>query len=45
MKTITVFGSSQPAEGSKAYEEARRLGRLLAEAGFAVCNGGYAGLM
>ena len=45
MKTVTIFGSSLPAEGSKAYEEARRLGRLMAEAGYAVCNGGYAGLM
>lgn len=45
MKTVTVFGSSLPAEGSAAYLEAQRLGRLLAEAGFAVCNGGYGGLM
>ncbi len=45
MKTVTIFGSSLPAAGSKAYVEAQRLGRLLAEAGFAVCNGGYAGLM
>ena len=45
MKTVTVFGSSLPQDGSSAYTDARRLGRLLAEAGFAVCNGGYAGLM
>jgi hypothetical protein len=45
MKTVTVFGSSLPGEGSAAYIEAQRLGRLLAEAGYAVCNGGYAGLM
>ena len=45
MKTVTVFGSSLPAEGSAAYLEAQRLGRLLAEAGYAVCNGGYGGLM
>jgi uncharacterized protein (TIGR00730 family) len=45
MKTVTIFGSSLPAEGSAAYEDARHLGRLLAESGFAVCNGGYAGLM
>ena len=42
MKTVTVFGSALPAEGSQAYVEAQRLGRLLAEAGYAVCNGGYA---
>lgn len=45
MKTVTVFGSSLPAENTPAYAEGRRLGKLLAEAGFAVCNGGYGGLM
>jgi uncharacterized protein (TIGR00730 family) len=45
MKTVTVFGSSLPGDGSKTYIETRRLGRLLAEAGYAVCNGGYSGLM
>ncbi len=45
MKTVTIFGSSLPAEGTPAYAEARRLGRLLAESGFTICNGGYAGLM
>jgi uncharacterized protein (TIGR00730 family) len=42
---ITVFGSSRPREGSAEYEDARSLGRALAEAGFAVCSGGYAGVM
>ncbi|MBZ5546303.1 MAG: hypothetical protein LAO07_22005, partial [Acidobacteriia bacterium] len=45
MKIVTVFGSSHPAEGSAAYEDARRLGRLLVEGGLAVCSGGYGGLM
>jgi len=45
MKTVTLFGSSLPSEGSPAYQEARELGRALAESGFAVCNGGYSGLM
>jgi uncharacterized protein (TIGR00730 family) len=45
MKTITIFGSSLPTEGSAAYGDARRLGRMLAERGFTVCNGGYRGLM
>jgi hypothetical protein len=45
MRIVTVFGSSLPGEESLAYAEARRLGKLLAEAGFAVCNGGYGGLM
>ncbi len=45
MTTVTIFGSSLPGEDSAAYADARRLGRLCAEAGFAVCNGGYGGLM
>lgn len=42
---VTVFGSSRVAPGEPAYQEALRLGRLLAEAGYAVCSGGYAGAM
>jgi hypothetical protein len=45
MKTVTIFGSSMPGEQSAAYCEAQRLGRLLAETGYAICNGGYGGLM
>jgi uncharacterized protein (TIGR00730 family) len=44
-KTITVFGSSRPREGEADYEDARSLGRALADAGFAVCSGGYGGVM
>ncbi len=44
-KTVTIFGSSMPAEGTQVYDQARRLGRLLAASGWAVCNGGYGGLM
>lgn len=42
---VTVFGSSRPREGEADYEEARALGRALAEKGFAVCSGGYGGVM
>lgn len=42
---IAVFGSSEPLPGSAAYEEAREIGRLLGEGGFAVINGGYGGVM
>lgn len=42
---ITVFGSSRPREGEADYEEARALGRALAQNGFAVCSGGYGGVM
>jgi uncharacterized protein (TIGR00730 family) len=43
--SVTVFGSAQPEPGSAAYQQARELGRLLAQAGFAVINGGYTGTM
>jgi uncharacterized protein (TIGR00730 family) len=42
---ISVFGSSAPLPESEAYEDARRLGGLLAEAGFTVATGGYGGTM
>ena len=45
MKTVTIFGSSIPGEGTEIYRQTQQLGRRLAEAGFAVCNGGYGGLM
>jgi len=44
-KIITVFGSSRPRAGDADYEEARALGKALAECGFAVCSGGYGGVM
>ncbi|MGB7846162.1 MAG: LOG family protein [Candidatus Acidiferrum sp.] len=44
-KIITAFGSSRPREGDGDYEEARALGKALAEHGFAVCSGGYGGVM
>ncbi len=34
-----------PGESTEVYRQAERLGGLLAEAGWAVCNGGYGGLM
>ena len=42
---ITIFGSSRPHQGDPDYEDARALGRMLAESGFAVCSGGYGGVM
>jgi uncharacterized protein (TIGR00730 family) len=44
-RIITVFGSSRPAETDAGYQEAKELGRRLAEQGFAVCSGGYGGVM
>src|SRR4051812_22833430 len=42
---VTVFGSARFDESHRLYEPARRLGGLLAEAGFAVITGGGPGLM
>lgn len=42
---ISVFGGSQPKEGSAAYAEAQELGKLLAERGHTVLTGGYIGTM
>ena len=44
-KIVTVFGSSRPKAGDAEYEEARELGKLLAERGLAVCSGGFGGVM
>jgi uncharacterized protein (TIGR00730 family) len=44
-RKVSVFGASNPAEGSAAYELARAVGRRLAELGYAVANGGYSGAM
>ena len=42
---VTVFGGSRCGPDSAEYQEALKLGRLLVEAGYDVCSGGYAGVM
>lgn len=42
---ISVFGGSQPKEGDAVYAEAYALGKMLAEHGHVVLNGGYIGTM
>ena len=44
-KIITVFGSSHLEDGNADYVEAFELGCALASSGFAVCTGGYGGVM
>ena len=44
-KTVSFFGSARFLEGDKWYEEARKLGKMAAEAGFAVVTGGGPGIM
>lgn len=41
----TIFGSARVREGDPLYEQARELGRLLAEAGVSVITGGGPGMM
>ena len=44
-RVITVFGSGLPKSGDRDYAEPRTLGAELALRGFAVCTGGYGGVM
>ena len=44
-RTITIFGSGRAGSGAAACELAYQVGRVLAEAGFTVANGGYGGTM
>jgi uncharacterized protein (TIGR00730 family) len=42
---ISVFGSSAPIEDTDAYRQAHAIGRIIADRGWTVCNGGYGGTM
>ena len=42
---VSVFGGSIPEPGSAHYEQAQRLGKLLAQAGYITATGGYTGVM
>ena len=44
-KTITLFGTSRAKAGDSTFALALETGRLLAQAGFAIANGGYGGTM
>ncbi|MBU3918587.1 TIGR00730 family Rossman fold protein [Patescibacteria group bacterium] len=44
-KTITIFGSTSFSPDNPYYKEARKLGKLLAEAGYGVITGGGPGIM
>ena len=45
MPIIAIYGSSMSQPDSQDYIAARELGRVLAENGYAVMSGGYAGIM
>jgi uncharacterized protein (TIGR00730 family) len=44
-RTITIFGTGRAKPGDATYALAEETGRLLAEAGFTIANGGYGGTM
>jgi len=44
-RVASVFGSARLLPGDHEYAEAEQLGRLLHEAGWVVCTGGYDGAM
>lgn len=45
VKIVSMFGTGKAKPGDRNYKLAEQLGRLLAEAGFAIANGGYGGTM
>lgn len=44
-RIVTIFGGSKCVESDPEYRQARRVGELLATAGFTICTGGYLGVM
>jgi uncharacterized protein (TIGR00730 family) len=44
-KIITIFGTGRAKPGGTAYSLACKVGKLLAQAGFTIANGGYGGTM
>ena len=44
-KIVTIFGTSRARAGNTIFTLALETGRLLAQAGFTIANGGYGGTM
>src|SRR6266496_5664077 len=44
-RIVTIFGGSKCRDPDPEYIEARRVGELLAAAGYTICTGGYLGVM
>jgi uncharacterized protein (TIGR00730 family) len=44
-RIVTIFGGAKCREGDPEYAQAMQVGALLADSGFTVCTGGYAGVM
>ncbi len=44
-RIVTIFGGAKCGEQDIEYTQARRVGELLADAGYTICTGGYLGVM
>src|ERR1043165_9360616 len=44
-RIVTILGGSKCVETDIEYAQARGVGKLLAQAGFTICTGGYLGVM
>jgi hypothetical protein len=44
-KIVTIFGTARAKRGDLVFALAERLGRVLAQAGLSIANGGYGGTM
>lgn len=44
-RTVTIFGSARTTEDDRWYQEARKLGNMLAQNNFSVVTGGCPGIM
>jgi uncharacterized protein (TIGR00725 family) len=44
-KIVTIFGTGRAKDGDPNFQLAYEMGKLLAEAGFVIANGGYGGTM
>jgi uncharacterized protein (TIGR00725 family) len=44
-RIVTIFGGSKCRETDPEYAQGVRVGELLADSGFTICTGGYAGVM
>lgn len=44
-RIVTIFGGAKCGEPDEEYAQARRVGELLANAGYTICTGGYLGVM
>ena len=44
-RIVTIFGGAKCCEQDVEYLQARRVGELLADAGYTICTGGYLGVM